>query len=93
MDSTVANLCLLIRLLAKATNRSPLTISRLSTGSGDTLKRLEKQTSDGRPAHRITTERAQRSIQRLSDLWDDSREEWPSDIPRPRRLPHQKEAA
>ena len=83
MDHTVQNLCVLIRTLAAATNRSPLTVSRLVTGSGDTVVRLERTKPDGRPLHRITTDRAYRAIRRLSEIWDDQRAPWPADIPRP----------
>ncbi len=76
MDSTAQNLCHLIRLLASGTNRAESTVSRHATGSGDTLRRLEK-------GHRITTERAERAMRRLSLIWDDDRVAWPQDIPRP----------
>lgn len=83
MDHTVKNLCILIRTLAAATNRSPLTVSRLVTGSGDTVLRLERMRPDGRPRHRITTDRANRAMRRLSEIWDDQRVPWPANIPRP----------
>lgn len=82
MDNTAQNICTLVEKLAHATNRSPSTISRLITGSGDTIERLKRKGKAGRH-NRITTDRAARSLQRLSDIWDDDRAVWPRDIPRP----------
>lgn len=82
MRNTASDLCTLIRALAAVTHRSPSTISRLVTGSGDTLIRLERRRADGAPAHRITTERAERALSAISNLWPaDAR--WPDEIPRP----------
>lgn len=82
MDNTVKTLCDLARLLARATNRSPTTISRLVTGSGDTIRRLQVVDDSGHAVHRITTARAARAIQRLSDLWPADLA-WPTQIERP----------
>lgn len=85
MDDTVNALCRLIEQLATATNRSRSTISRLSTGSGDTYRRLMTLDAQGRPRHRITTERATRAVQEISAMWP-AYLRWPSDIPRPTKI-------
>ena len=59
------------------------TVSRLATGSGDTLERLKQ-------GKRITTERAARTVQWLSENWPDDLA-WPADIARPPKA--KKEAA
>ena len=82
MDDTVNALCRLIEKLAKETNRSTSTISRLATGSGATYRRLTALDSDGRPRHRITTERATRAIKTLSEIWP-AYLRWPANISRP----------
>lgn len=82
MDDTVNALCILIERLATETNRSTSTISRLSTGSGATYARLRALDKDGRPRHRITTERATRAMKRLSEIWP-TYLRWPSNIARP----------
>lgn len=82
MQNTVSHLSILIRTLAGHTNRSASTVSRLVTGSGDTVRRIEKLTPRGTPVHRISTERVERAFARLSDIWP-SDLEWPADIPRP----------
>jgi len=82
MDDTVNALCYLIERLAKETNRSTSTISRLSTGSGTTYRRLKLLTADGRPVHRISTERVDRAMRRLSAMWP-AYLRWPPQIPRP----------
>lgn len=91
MDSTVAYLALMIRSLAGHTNRSPSTISRLVTGSGDTLRRLEARRPDGSAEYRISTERVGKAFHSLDDLWP-SDLEWPREIPRPSKI-KKKEAA
>ena len=82
MRSTTENLSILIRTLAAETNRSPSTVSRLVTGSGDTLRRIEERNENGLPAHRISTERVERSFKLLSQIWP-SDLAWPAGIPRP----------
>lgn len=82
MDSTVNTLCDLIDVAAKATGRSPTTISRLVTGSGDTIRRLRVVDESGRPRHRITTDRVARAMQRLSEIWPEGTP-WPSEVERP----------
>ena len=82
MQNTVTQLTFLIRALAAHTNRSASTVSRLVTGSGDTIRRIEKLTPNGTPAHRISTERAERAFVRIAEIWP-SDLEWPRTIPRP----------
>ena len=84
MSDTIKNLCDLIDLLAEATGRSPSTISRLVTGSGDTIRRLRAVDDRNRRVHRISTDRVERALQRLSDLWPQP-VAWPTEIPRPLR--------
>lgn len=66
---------MLIELFARANSRSPRTIARYATGSGDMYDRLIAGCD-------MTTRRAQRALQWLSDHWPDDLE-WPSDVPRP----------
>lgn len=87
--STTENLIILIRRLAAHTNRAPSTISRLVTGSGDTLRRMEIRKPDGKPRHRISVERVDEATAKISAIWPRDLE-WPSDIPRPLK---EKEAA
>ena len=75
MNNTIEHICTLCETLARATNRYVSTISRLSTGSGDTVRRLK----NGR---RITTDRAFMSLENLSRMWPQYLP-WPADIPRP----------
>lgn len=82
MDSTITHICVLIRQLAAHRNLATSTVSRLVTGSGDTLNRLERRDENGDPVHRISTDRAARSLRALSELWPADLE-WPRDIPRP----------
>lgn len=82
MDDTVNSLCALIEVLAQATNRSTSTISRLATGSGATYRRLKVLDTKGRPKHRISTDRANRAMYRLSEIWP-SYLRWPKGITRP----------
>ena len=65
----------LITLAATASGHSPSTIGRWASGSGDMYHRLCR-------GHDITTRRAARVVQALSDLWPEGAE-WPADIPRP----------
>ena len=67
----------LCTIFATHTRRRLSTVSRLATGSGETLARLER----GRT---ITIRRAARALQYLSDHWPDDGE-WPAEIPRPPR--------
>ncbi|PKP85845.1 MAG: hypothetical protein CVT80_00475 [Alphaproteobacteria bacterium HGW-Alphaproteobacteria-2] len=75
MDRTPEMICLLCEIMACASGRSVSTISRLATGSGDTVARL-------REGRRITTHRANSALCWLSTNWD-RRADWPADIPRP----------
>lgn len=75
MDSTARYLVTLCGLVAEQTGRSISTISRHATGSGETIARLRR----GRA---ITTRRAERAFQFLSENWPE-RVQWPTDIPRP----------
>ena len=70
---------MLIELLAASWHRSPHTIGRLASGSGDFYARLKR-------GHDLTTRRAERVVQWLSDHWP-SDLEWPEDIPRPTPQP------
>ena len=85
---TIDDLLRMIDLLAAATGRSPSTISRLATGSGDTIRRLRAVDGSGRRVYKITTDRVERASQHLSGLWPADLP-WPTDIPRPTK----KEAA
>lgn len=69
----------LCTIFAAHTRRRLSTVSRLATGSGETIARLER----GRT---ITIRRAARALQYLSDHWPDDGE-WPAEIPRPPRRP------
>ena len=69
------NLILLITIAATARGMTPNTMSLHATGSGDTHKRLVG-------GHDITSRRAARIVQWLSDHWPPGAE-WPADIPRP----------
>lgn len=60
---------------AAATGRSVSTVARLATGSGTTVQRL-------RAGCAITTRRADRALQWLSDNWPADLS-WPAEIPRP----------
>ena len=65
----------LIDSLAAHTRKSVHTIGRYSAGSGDFYSRLVA-------GHDLTTRRADRVIQWLSDHWPADLA-WPSDIPKP----------
>lgn len=65
----------LIEAAAGASGRSPHTVGRLASGSGDFYARLTR-------GHDLTTRRADRVIRYLSEQWP-SGAEWPADIPRP----------
>ena len=65
----------LIRSFAKARGLSESYASRLVTGSGDTIKRIEDGMS-------LTGRRATGISQCVSDNWPEDRP-WPADIPRP----------
>ena len=75
MDYTAGWLVALVNLFAEHEGLSVSTVSRLSTGSGDTVARLERGGA-------ITTRRLTRAIRYLSDHWPDPTT-WPADIPRP----------
>lgn len=82
---SVTNMIRLIDRYAHAKCLSVHTVGRYAGGSGDFYSRL----SEG---HDITTRRAARVAQWLSDHWPDGAE-WPSDIPRPAPKPAQDRAA
>ncbi len=65
----------LIEIMAREIARSPHTVGRLASGSGDFYIRLKR-------GHDLTTRRAARISQWFSDNWPEGAE-WPSDIPRP----------
>ena len=65
----------LVELCASGHGWSGATASTYAAGSGDFLGRLKR-------GHDITTRRAIRVTQWLSDHWPEGAE-WPSDIPRP----------
>ena len=69
------HIVILIETLAAARHRSPHTIGRLASGSGDFYARLAA-------GHDLTTRRASRVVGYLSDHWPES-VEWPAGIPRP----------
>ena len=71
-DEIVADL---IRAYAAGHGYSVTYASRLLTGSGDTVSRMERGTS-------LTARRAAHIIQNASDHWPDDLV-WPADIPRP----------
>ena len=75
MDDTTEWLSRLCTIFAARTRRRLSTVSRLATGSGETIARLKR----GRT---ITIRRAARAFQYLSDHWPDD-QEWPTEIPRP----------
>ncbi len=76
MDDTEEWLSRLCTIFAKRTRRRLSTVSRLATGSGETIARLKR----GRT---ITIRRAARALRYLSDHWPDD-QEWPAEIPRPK---------
>lgn len=75
MDDTTEWLSRLCAIFAARTRRRLSTVSRLATGSGETIARL-------RSGRTITIRRAARAFQYLSDHWPDD-QEWPTEIPRP----------
>ena len=75
MNDTTEWLSRLCAIFAARTRRRLSTVSRLATGSGETIARLQR----GRT---ITIRRAARAFQYLSDHWPDD-QEWPTEIPRP----------
>ena len=77
MVNTTKDIPKLCAIMARATNRSDKTISRLASGSGATLDRIR----DGKP---MTIDRAERIFQFLSDNWPEGTN-WPKAIPRPKQ--------
>ena len=71
LDQTAAYLVALVELFAEHTGRSAGTVSRLATGSGDTIVRLRRGST-------ITARRIDRALRYLSD-------NWPEDLPWPNR--------
>ena len=92
MNSTAQILRHLIKAFAEATGRATSTISRLSTGSGQTYSRIGLIKKDGRPAHRISTDRVERAIIWIDQNWPDDTE-WPEGIHRPSKSEQNKEVA
>lgn len=78
MDDTTEWLSRLCAIFAARTRRRLSTVSRLATGSGETIARLKR----GRT---ITIRRAARAFQYLSDHWPDDQER-PTEIPRPKAV-------
>ena len=76
-DQIIMNL---VRLFASGRGLKISTASRLLTGSGDTVRRMER---DGMS---LTARRASRIFQRSSDNWPTDLP-WPLDIPRPDPAP------
>ncbi len=75
MISTERCLIALCKIFARHKQRSLSTISRLATGSGETIARLERGGA-------ITTRRADRAVRYLAERWPADLD-WPADIPRP----------
>ena len=71
LDKTASYLVALVELFAEHTGRSAGTVSRLATGSGDTIVRLRRGST-------ITARRIDRALRYLSD-------NWPEDLPWPNR--------
>ena len=65
----------LVHSYGVAVGLTPRTVSTYAAGSGDFCDRLER-------GHDITTRRAARVVQWLSDRWPADLD-WPADIPRP----------
>lgn len=82
MMNTFDTICTLIEMLAAHTNRAISTTSRLSTGSGDTYRRLKLRDEDGARLHRVSTDRADAALEWFAVNWPRDLA-WPSDIPRP----------
>ena len=84
MRNTREDLILLCSLYARHTRRSVGTVSRLATGSGVTIQRLQAGAD-------ITTGRADRAFSYLADHWPPGLS-WPDDIPRPEPAPRERAA-
>ena len=69
------HLTVLIEAMARTSGLSPHSVGRYAAGNGDFYARLVA-------GHDLTTRRAQRVAQWLSDHWPADLE-WPADIPRP----------
>ena len=82
---SVTRLIEIIDVMAAHSGLSPHSVGRYAGGSGDFYGRL-------RAGHDITTRRAARVAQWLSDHWPADLE-WPSDIPRPEPNPDREKAA
>ena len=76
LHSTITQL---IEALSVATARSPNTVARKVAGSGDFYSRLIG-------GHDLTTRRAEKVLQRISDHWPADLP-WPTDTPRPTPSP------
>lgn len=79
MSHTPDQIVSLCRACAATRGQAVSTVSRLASGSGATVERLHRGAD-------ITTSRATRIVQWLSDHWPESAE-WPPDIPRPAPSP------
>ena len=73
-EMSAAGIIQLVELSAKATGRSPHTVGRLVSDSGDFYSRLLN-------GHDLTTRRADRVVRRLSERWPE-RLAWPHDVVR-----------
>ena len=82
---SVEKLIDLIDLKARRSGLSPHSVGRYAGGSGDFYARLVA-------GHDITTRRAERVAQWLSDHWPADLE-WPADIPRLEPNPDREKAA
>ncbi|MFK5979731.1 MAG: hypothetical protein QM488_12685 [Rhizobiaceae bacterium] len=77
IDNTADQIVELSKVFAVHTHRAETTVSRLATGSWDSIERLQAGKS-------ITTRRAEKTIQWFSDNWPDDLC-WPEDIVRPEK--------
>lgn len=72
---TEQHIAKLIQALAEANGWKVSHASRMASGSGDTVSRIEKGIG-------LTMRRANQILQKASKLWP-ADVEWPTDIPRP----------
>ncbi|WPY94711.1 hypothetical protein T8T21_00870 [Limimaricola variabilis] len=70
------SIVILVQALAKARGWKLTYASRMASGSGDTVARLQGGIS-------LRLHRANAIIQQCADLWPDDAEGWPEDVPRP----------
>ena len=77
MDYTDSRFVATLELFAEHERRSIKTVSRLATGSGDTVDRLRRGGT-------ITTRRMDRALRYLSEHWPEDLA-WPAHTPRPNK--------